>query len=316
MAVPTTAASTMWSWRPTCAGQSRSRTRRSMSAITTPSAPSRLTSPSSWCLASRRDSVTSSVQPATSVLPDRQRVWRAVGWSSCRDPIESPRTSPAGTQPVMISLAKSCPDKSEVKGTPGPSGPGARTAVPMATNSAPPTRGKDPLDSRTPTTPCPPSSPHSAVIRSTAVCRPGPWPARAARKTRGRRAPKPGSQTGSAPRCLAASCRGSCTRCTRQRRPPRRTPGRPAGSPRCGWRRTHLSSARTPTCRSTGFAPAGPRLRQAVPRARPQPRSGPRARTDWRPRWALGLRGSRHPCSFGKNLIILNGRWCERQGAR
>ena len=70
----------------------------------------------------------------------------------------------------MISLAKSCPDKSEVKGTPGPNAPGARTAVPMATNSAPPTRGKDPLDSRTPTTPCPPSSPHSAVIRSMAVC--------------------------------------------------------------------------------------------------------------------------------------------------
>ena len=70
----------------------------------------------------------------------------------------------------MISLAKSCPDRSEVKGTPGPGAPGARTAVPMATNSAPPTRGKDPLDSRTPTTPCPPSSPHSAVIRSRAVC--------------------------------------------------------------------------------------------------------------------------------------------------
>ena len=131
-------ASTMWSRRPTVTGQSRSRTRISIAAITTPSAPSRLTSLSSWCLESRRDSLTSSVQPATSALPDPQRVWREVVQSSCRDPIEMPSTSPAGTQPVMISLAKSCPDKSEVKGTWCPrAAPGARIAVPMAVNSQP-----------------------------------------------------------------------------------------------------------------------------------------------------------------------------------
>ena len=119
MAVPTKVASTMWSRRPTCTGQSRSRTPISMLAITTPSAPSRPTSLSSWRLASCRDSLTSSVQPATSALPDPQRAWRAVLRSSCRDPIEMPSTRPAGTQPVMISLAKSCPDRSQVKGTRG-----------------------------------------------------------------------------------------------------------------------------------------------------------------------------------------------------
>ena len=138
MAVPTRVASTMWSRRPTCTGQSRWRTRICMAAMTTPSPPSRLTSLSSWSLASCRDWPTSSVQPATSALPDPQRAWRAVVRSSCRDPIEMPRTSPAGTQPVMISLAKSCPDKSEVKGTGGPCAvPGARIAVPMAVNSSP-----------------------------------------------------------------------------------------------------------------------------------------------------------------------------------
>ena len=71
----------------------------------------------------------------------------------------------------MMSLAKSCPDTSEVKGTDGPfAAPGARIAVPMAVNSSPP-RGNSPLDSRTPTTPCPPSAAHSAVIRPTAVSR-------------------------------------------------------------------------------------------------------------------------------------------------
>jgi hypothetical protein len=47
-----------------------------MAAITTPSAPSRLTSSSSWRLASCRDSLTSSVQPATSALPAVQRACR------------------------------------------------------------------------------------------------------------------------------------------------------------------------------------------------------------------------------------------------
>jgi hypothetical protein len=43
-------------------------------------------------------------------------------------------------------------------------------AVPMALNSIPPA-GNDPIVSRTPTTPCPPSAAHSAVIRSIALCR-------------------------------------------------------------------------------------------------------------------------------------------------
>jgi hypothetical protein len=70
-----------------------------------------------------------------------------------------------------MSFAKSCPDRSQVKGAGGSCAvPGARTAVPMAWNRAPP-RGKGPRDSRTPTTPCPPSAVHSAVIRSMAACR-------------------------------------------------------------------------------------------------------------------------------------------------
>ena len=48
--------------------------------------------------------------------------------------------------------------------------PGARTAVPMALNSRPPA-GNGPMVSRTPTTPCPPSSLHSVLIRSRALCR-------------------------------------------------------------------------------------------------------------------------------------------------
>ena len=48
--------------------------------------------------------------------------------------------------------------------------PGARMAVPMALNSRPPA-GNAPMVSRTPTTPCPPSSSHSVVIRSMALCR-------------------------------------------------------------------------------------------------------------------------------------------------
>ncbi len=94
--------------------------------------------------------------------------------------MEMPSASPAGTHPFMISLVKSCPDKSEVNGRfgrvprccqveTGPT-PGARIAVPIALNSRPPA-GNAPMVSRTPTTPCPPSSLHSAVIRSRALCR-------------------------------------------------------------------------------------------------------------------------------------------------
>ena len=81
-----------------------------------------------------------------------------------------PSASPAGTQPAVISRAKSCPDRSEVKGTRGSAAPAARTAVPTAVNSRPP-RTNDPRVSRTPTTPWPPTAAHSAVIRSTAVRR-------------------------------------------------------------------------------------------------------------------------------------------------
>ncbi len=39
---------------------------------------------------------------------------------------------PTGTQPVVISLAKSCPDRVQVNGGGGAdAAPGARTAVPM-----------------------------------------------------------------------------------------------------------------------------------------------------------------------------------------
>src|SRR5580698_5099499 len=125
----------------------------------------------------------------TSALPAPQRVWPTVSQSSCRDPIEMPSASPAGTQPFMISLVKSCPDRSEVNGARrarpwdwdlgwdldfdfGDTGgaPGARMAVPMALNSRPPA-GNDPMVSRTPTTPWPPRSAHSVVIRSMALCR-------------------------------------------------------------------------------------------------------------------------------------------------
>ena len=58
--------------------------------------------------------------------------------------------------------------------------PGALTAVPMAWNSRPPA-GNRPIDSRTPTMPCPPSAAHSADIRPIAarraaysVCTSGP----------------------------------------------------------------------------------------------------------------------------------------------
>jgi hypothetical protein len=161
----------MWSQRPTVTGQSRARARICMPAITTPSAPSRLTSSSSRRLASCRVWFTSAVQPATSALPDHGRACRVVVRSSCRDLIAMPSASPAGTQPAMISRAKSWPDTAEVKGTrSSAAAPAARTAVPTAVNSSPP-RANGPRDSRTPTTPWPPSAAHSAVIRSTAARR-------------------------------------------------------------------------------------------------------------------------------------------------
>ena len=162
--------STMWSRLPSCIGHSRSLTRICMSAITTPSAPSCRTSRSSWMRASCRPSCTSSVYPATSALPEFHRVWPTVSQSSCRAATEMPSARPAGTQPRMISLAKSWPDRSEVNGRFSGGAPGARTAVPIALNSRPPA-GKGPIVSFTPTTPWPPSSAHSAVIRLIAVCR-------------------------------------------------------------------------------------------------------------------------------------------------
>jgi hypothetical protein len=170
MAVPMSVTSTMWSRRPTAAGQSRTRARICMPATTTPSAPSRLTSSSSRRLASRRVWLTSAVQPAISALPDHGRACRVVIWSSCREPIAMPSASPAGTQPAMTSRAKSCPDTAQVKGTRGPAAAlAARTAVPAAVNCSP--RANGPGDSLTPTTPWPPSAAHSAVIRSTAARR-------------------------------------------------------------------------------------------------------------------------------------------------
>ena len=52
---------------------------------------------------------------------------------------------------------KSWPDRSQVNGRRSRLAPGARTAVPIALNSMPPV-GEAPTVSRTPTTPCPPSS--------------------------------------------------------------------------------------------------------------------------------------------------------------
>jgi hypothetical protein len=88
--------------------------------------------------------------------------------SSWHASIATPNTSPAGTHPAMISLAKSCPDTSEVKGSAVNFAPRARTAVPSALNSCPPRRN-DPRVTRSPTTPSPPSSAHWAAIRSIAV---------------------------------------------------------------------------------------------------------------------------------------------------
>ena len=118
----------------------------------------------------------------------------------------------------------------------------------MAVNSSPP-RKNVPRDSRTPTTPCPPSRAHSAVIRSRAVCRawymartsapndPGPsCPDTCTGK------PPPGEPPRSRP------SRDSWPRWrTRRHTRPRRTPARRARSPRRGRRRTRPRSARSPT---------------------------------------------------------------------
>src|SRR5213078_2552774 len=108
-----------WSQRPTLTGQSRSRTCICMVAITTPSAPSRLTSLSSWHLASCRDWVTSSVQPVTSTLPDPQRAWRAVVRSSCRDPMEI-QDKPGGYPALHDQLGEILPGHIGGKGCPLP----------------------------------------------------------------------------------------------------------------------------------------------------------------------------------------------------
>ena len=221
-------ASTMWSRRPTAAGQSCSRTRICMPAITTPSAPRRLTSPSSARLASCRDPLTSSVQPATSMLPDHWRVWRAMVRSSCRDPIEMPSASPAGTQPALTSLAKSCPDRPEVKGAPCPCpAPGARTAVPMAVNSSPPSRKTSAAAGRPPRR----ARPARRTRRPSGrwpYAGPGTWPPPAGRTIPDRPALIPGSRAArAAPRRMIPAFRDSRTRGRRRpRRRRHRTPGR------------------------------------------------------------------------------------------
>ena len=99
MAVPVRVTSAMGSRRPAVAGQSRARTRICRPVITTPSPPGRLASGSSRRLASCRDWLASSVQPATSTLPDHRRAWPGCPRSSCRDPIEMPGARPPGTRP-------------------------------------------------------------------------------------------------------------------------------------------------------------------------------------------------------------------------
>jgi len=153
MAVPMSVTSTMWSRRPTATGQSRSRACSRMSAITAPSAPSRLMSSSSRCLAPCRARFTSAVQPAISALPDHGRACRTVARSSCSAPIAMPIASPAGTQPDVTRRAKSCPETAEMKGRRGLAAlPAARTAVPATVNPSPP-KTNGPRDIRTPTTP-------------------------------------------------------------------------------------------------------------------------------------------------------------------
>jgi hypothetical protein len=79
--------------------------------------------------------------------------------------------------------------------------------------------------------------------------------------------PRPGREAGREPRW-----------CTRSRRRPRRTPGRPAQSPRHRWRRTPVRSARTPACRRPGArapATAGSSLLTSPAQARSIPGTEP-----------------------------------------
>src|SRR5262249_22589231 len=107
--------------------------------------------------------------PVPHASPAHQRVGVMVSQSSCRAPTEMPSARPTGIQPSRNSLAKSWPDRSEVNGR-SRAAPAARTAVPIALNSSPPV-GKAPMVRDTPTTPWPPSSAHSALIRAIAVRR-------------------------------------------------------------------------------------------------------------------------------------------------
>ena len=267
MAVPMRCSSTMWSRRPTCTGQSRSRTCICMAAITMPSAPSRSTSLSSWRLASCRDSLTSSVQPATSALPDPQRVCRAVFRSSCRDPDREAQHEPCGYPAPHDQLGEILPGQVTGKGHPWPECR-ARCAY----------RGADSLELQPPEGKRPPGQPdahHPVPAKLGALgCHPvdGVAPGlvhglhERAERPRAAPARTPGSPAGAASRHhLISRPRGSYTRrrtrrCTRTRR----TPGRRVRSPRCGRRRTRLRSARTPTCRWTESPAPGPRVLRAV----------------------------------------------------
>ena len=96
--------------------------------------------------------------------------------SSCSPLTEMPSAIPAGTQPVMISLAKSGPDRSAANGRRSGGQPPARTAVPITVNSMAPavsgSGGISLIRRAAPTIPWPPSSAHWPVIRSIAVRRP------------------------------------------------------------------------------------------------------------------------------------------------
>src|ERR1700684_874345 len=105
-----------------------------MVRTTTPLAPSLATSRSIWLRASCRVWFTRSVYPPTSEFPLPHRVWLIVSQSSCLAPIEIPRARPAGTQPAMISLAKSWPDREDGNGRSRAAEPrpASRAAVPPA----------------------------------------------------------------------------------------------------------------------------------------------------------------------------------------
>ncbi len=59
--------------------------------------------------------------------------------SSCSPVTEMPSAIPTGTQPAMISLAKSGPDRSEANGRGSGGQSLARTAVPITVDSIAPT---------------------------------------------------------------------------------------------------------------------------------------------------------------------------------